>query len=56
MRAVSLPRFLQSQVVSQAGVFALLSIVALLVLLALGVSDVNAAQITPPDYPDPFRW
>jgi hypothetical protein len=57
MRAVSLPRFLQSQLVAKAAAFALLLSVALLALLVLGVAGAAAAELSPGlNVADPFRW
>ena len=54
MRAVSLPRFLQSLTVLRAGATALPPLIAFVALLVFGVPDVAAAPI--PIEPSPFRW
>lgn len=54
MRAVSLPRFLQSLTVVRVGATALPLLIALVALLVLGAQDVAAAPI--PFEPSPFRW
>jgi hypothetical protein len=56
MRAASLPRFLPGQLYGRAACFALLLSIALIVLLAAGVTDVAAAEHSPGFNPSPFRW
>jgi hypothetical protein len=54
MRAVLLPRFLQSLTVDRARAIAWPVLIALVALLVFGALDVAAAQ--PPIEPSPFRW
>ena len=54
MRAVSLPRFLQSLTLVHAGATALPLLIALVALLVFGAPDVAAAPM--PIEPSPFRW
>lgn len=56
MRAVSLPRFLQSLIVGRPGAIGLSFVIALIALLAFGVLSVAAAPIANPDPQLPFRW
>ena len=55
MRAVSLPRFLQSQTVARVGATGLLLLIALIVLLVFGAADSGVMPIQIAD-PRPFRW
>ena len=55
MRAVSLPRFLQGQLVARAAAFGLLLSLALIAVLVLGVTGAAAAEAGPGTNV-PFRW
>lgn len=57
MRAASLPRFLLSLIAARSHAFALWLLIAIVVLLAFGVTGAAAAGQGPSyEVIDPFRW
>ena len=57
MRAVSLPRFLQSLIFARSGALCFGLLIALLVLFEFGATGAGATVAGPsPEWGHPFRW